>query len=165
MAEQIVELAPGESKLVSFEVNPTAARTYSVSVDGLTGSFKAVPVPPFSYGACFGAGYINPDATAWWYPDLTFTIINPNSVAVTHTMTLWQRSVSLAGYPPGDPTPRTDAVPPTLITLQPGGSYSWTMAAHESWPHAIMLSRPRSYFFWLQDELGNKSPEVNIVRP
>lgn len=45
MAEQSVTLAPGESKTVSFEVTPTVAKTYSVSVDGLTGSFRATTVP------------------------------------------------------------------------------------------------------------------------
>jgi hypothetical protein len=41
MAEQTVELAPGESKLVSFEAIPHEARTYQVSVDGLSGTFTA----------------------------------------------------------------------------------------------------------------------------
>lgn len=45
MAEQTVELAPGESKPVSFEVTPEVAKTYSVSVDGLSGSFVATEVP------------------------------------------------------------------------------------------------------------------------
>lgn len=62
MAEQTVELAPGESKAVSFEAIPHEAKTYQVSVDGLSGSFEAVvPVldlialtwdaaPPFDTG-------------------------------------------------------------------------------------------------------------------
>lgn len=45
MAEQVVELAPGESKVVSFEVTPTMAKSYSASVDGLSGSFVATEVP------------------------------------------------------------------------------------------------------------------------
>lgn len=44
MAEQTVYLNPGESKVVSFEATPHEARTYYVSVDGLTGSFKAIGV-------------------------------------------------------------------------------------------------------------------------
>jgi len=44
MAEQSVSLAPGESKVVSFEATPTKARTYQVSVNGLTGSFVATEV-------------------------------------------------------------------------------------------------------------------------
>lgn len=45
VAEQTVELAPGESKTIAFEVTPTVAKSYSVSVNGLSGSFKAVKVP------------------------------------------------------------------------------------------------------------------------
>ncbi len=46
MAEQTVTLAPGESKAVSFEATPHEAKTYSVSVDGLTGSFRSIGAPP-----------------------------------------------------------------------------------------------------------------------
>ncbi|HUV56458.1 MAG TPA: hypothetical protein VMV84_04425 [Dehalococcoidales bacterium] len=45
MAEQSVTLEPGASEVVSFDVTPTAAKTYSVSVDGLTGTFRATTVP------------------------------------------------------------------------------------------------------------------------
>ena len=46
MAEQQVTLNPGESRVVSFETTPSEARTYQVTVDGLTGSFKAIEVTP-----------------------------------------------------------------------------------------------------------------------
>ncbi len=46
MAEQTVELVPSESKLVTFEAIPHEARTYQVSVDELTGSFRAIAAPP-----------------------------------------------------------------------------------------------------------------------
>ncbi len=42
MAEQTVELEPGESKVISFEAIPHEARRYQVSVNGLTGSFDAI---------------------------------------------------------------------------------------------------------------------------
>lgn len=45
VAEQSVTLQPGESKVVSFDVTPAVAKTYSVSVDGLTGTFKATKKP------------------------------------------------------------------------------------------------------------------------
>lgn len=45
MAQQTVTLAPGETKTVSFQVTPTVAKTYSVSVDGLTGTFRATTAP------------------------------------------------------------------------------------------------------------------------
>ncbi len=45
MAEQIVTLNPGESKVVGFVFTPAEARAYQVSVDGLSGSFIAVAAP------------------------------------------------------------------------------------------------------------------------
>jgi len=45
MATKTVTLEPGESKAVSFQVTPTELGAYSVSVDGLTGSFSVVAVP------------------------------------------------------------------------------------------------------------------------
>ena len=45
MADQTVSLAPGESKTVSFDVTPAVAKTYSISVDGLSGSFVATAMP------------------------------------------------------------------------------------------------------------------------
>jgi len=45
MAERTVTLGPGESTTVSFEVTPVVAKTYSVSIDGLSGSFRATTVP------------------------------------------------------------------------------------------------------------------------
>jgi uncharacterized protein (DUF58 family) len=39
MAQQTVTLGPGESRTVSFQVTPQEARSYQVSVDGLSGSF------------------------------------------------------------------------------------------------------------------------------
>lgn len=46
MATQEVTLQPNESKVVSFQAVPTEARTYQVTVDGLTGSFTATAAPP-----------------------------------------------------------------------------------------------------------------------
>jgi len=45
LAEQVVTLNPGESATVSFEVTPDIARTYQVSVDGLSGNFRATEAP------------------------------------------------------------------------------------------------------------------------
>lgn len=45
MATQVVTLEPGESKVVSFEVTPTVAKGYSVTVDGLSGGFTATRKP------------------------------------------------------------------------------------------------------------------------
>jgi len=75
MAEQTVELEPGESRVVTFEAIPHEAKTYHVSVDGLSGSFKAVapPFDPWSYDFN-GDGYIDKaerlQATADYYADI-----------------------------------------------------------------------------------------------
>ena len=45
MAEYVVTLAPGASQSISFEITPTAAGIYNVTVDGLSGTFKATEVP------------------------------------------------------------------------------------------------------------------------
>jgi len=60
MAEQTVELEPGQSRVVSFEVTPTVAKTYSVSVDGLGGSFEAVALE-FATADMTALGYSPPD--------------------------------------------------------------------------------------------------------
>lgn len=46
MAQEQVTLSPGESKVISFAVTPTVAKTYVVTVDGLSGTFKATVTPP-----------------------------------------------------------------------------------------------------------------------
>lgn len=40
-----VSLNPGESKVVTFTFIPTSAKTYTVGVDGLAGSFTVIPIP------------------------------------------------------------------------------------------------------------------------
>ena len=43
--KKTVTLNPGESKVVGFTFTPATAKGYTVSVDGLTGSFVALEVP------------------------------------------------------------------------------------------------------------------------
>ena len=43
MAQQIITLNPGESEIASFTVIPNEAKTYTVSVDGLGGTFVVLP--------------------------------------------------------------------------------------------------------------------------
>lgn len=49
MAEQTVSLNPGESKVVSFSVVPSQAKTYQVQVNGLQGSFVASEALPAEF--------------------------------------------------------------------------------------------------------------------
>ena len=59
MAEQSVTLNPGESKVVGFEAVPSVAKTYHVEVNGLAGSFVAVPAPQFYW--LMPTGYSDPE--------------------------------------------------------------------------------------------------------
>ena len=43
--KKIVTLNPGESKVVAFTFTPPIAKSYIVSVNGLSGSFMAMEVP------------------------------------------------------------------------------------------------------------------------
>ena len=59
--EQIVTLGPGESQVVTFEVTPEVAKAYSVSVDGLYGSFEATEVGVAAYSVVLGVSNMNPE--------------------------------------------------------------------------------------------------------
>jgi len=45
MAKQTVSLQPGETKAVAFTFVPTEAKSYTVQVGDITGSFIASPIP------------------------------------------------------------------------------------------------------------------------
>lgn len=49
MATQEVTLQPGESQVVSFQAVPQQAKVYQVSVNGLTGSFRAIEAAPAQF--------------------------------------------------------------------------------------------------------------------
>lgn len=116
-----VSLNPGESKPVTFKVTPTKAKTYQVSVDGLTGSFVALaPVEPFTYSNQQCSTIRCPAATAWGCPVYSCTITNPSSIRVTRTITFFLEDWStydkkwLRGYRES-----------FQLTLDPGQSYNW----------------------------------------
>lgn len=46
VSKQTVALGSGESRSVTFDATPQQAKTYRVSVNGLTGSFSALKAPP-----------------------------------------------------------------------------------------------------------------------
>lgn len=58
MVEQIVELEPSESRVVTFEIVPMEARSYQVLVNGLSDNFRAIALPTLD-----GRFVI---AYAWW---------------------------------------------------------------------------------------------------
>jgi len=69
--KKTVTLEPHESKIASFEVIPTEAGVYGVSVNGLSGSFTAREAPPATgviilYGENFPVRGTDWNWTAYW---------------------------------------------------------------------------------------------------
>ncbi|GAI78319.1 unnamed protein product, partial [marine sediment metagenome] len=91
MAEQTIALSPGESKEVSFEATPTKAKTYSVSVNGLTDSFvakKAIVPWAFSNVSCWPSGS---SIGMWHQINFEATVTNIGNRTATKTLTQWRR--------------------------------------------------------------------------
>ena len=107
MAEQSVILAPGESKVVAFEVSPSEARAYHVEVNGLSGSFVATEAPELvtfsvrvsdipSYAAdayqwfiLYGGqnwGMIDPQGGVWTPIDEPITVTGPAMGTLSATL-------------------------------------------------------------------------------
>lgn len=76
MAEQSVTLEPGESKEVTFEATPSKAKTYQVTVDGLSGSFKAIGVPDLRVVSLSVYGVPPPLAVVGNLIDITVRVTN-----------------------------------------------------------------------------------------
>jgi len=101
MAEQSVTLQPGESKVVSFEATPHEAKVYHVSVNGLSGSFKAIEAIPelvtfsvsltnipdyaagaYQYFVAYGGqnwGMIDPQGGVWTPIDEVIVVTGPRT--------------------------------------------------------------------------------------
>ena len=91
MAEQNVTLAPGESRLVSFEATPQEARIYQVAVNGLAGSFRAIQaIIPWAFSSvqCWHSAS---GVGAWRQSNFACTVTNIGDRTVTKTLTLWKR--------------------------------------------------------------------------
>jgi len=79
MAQQSKTLQPGESKTVSFEVTPTVAKTYQVSVDGLGGSFVAEAAAALTGEIALIRMWYEPLkswGTVWASPDFSMQLIS-----------------------------------------------------------------------------------------
>ncbi|GAI66245.1 unnamed protein product [marine sediment metagenome] len=83
VSKETVELGPGDSRPVTFEAIPQQAKTYQVSVNGLTGSFVASKAPPATgmitlYGTGFDVKGTDWNWLAQWnYADGTVGV-NPD---------------------------------------------------------------------------------------
>jgi len=113
MAEQLVELAPGESREVVFGATPTKAKTYQVTVNGLTGSFVATAPPPPEFAYVSGLRqipYIQDPGTPWAKEYLTIEIDvqNLGDVAGACIAKAQARAWDTDPESPGDWGPWTD---------------------------------------------------------
>ncbi len=90
MAKKTVTLEPNEGETVAFETTPTVAKTYHVSVDGLSGSFVAIAPPifdPWSYDFN-GDGIIDTNEMLAAVNDQAAGIITPEQVK--QVIALWE---------------------------------------------------------------------------
>lgn len=94
-----VSLEPNGSKRVSFEVIPEEAGVYNVDVDGLTGSFTAIPVVPVTtlYGYVTDAKTGSPLEGAW---AIISTITEPYE-EVAHAITSADGTYRIEDIEPG----------------------------------------------------------------
>lgn len=162
---------------------PASPGTYHVYLDVYAGG---VPVAgfiadedvvvaslAFTFSAGSGSQNTCPEATAYWYPILSWTVYNPNSSSVTHTLKLMQLRHShtynkdYGPYVVGGSEYGYNY--PGLLTIPAGGSYSWHYDGHILSPDGYVCWPPHmmhyTYYYWLEDELGNKSPQVSLYRP
>ena len=160
MAEQIVTLQPNEAKAISFEATPHEAKTYHVSVDGLTGSFRASLPPPFTFGSITYDWRTGPDLDIPCRSvTLDCVISNPSPNTITHQITLWYQGWLR------DHWMSAHALDTFSLTLSPGEDYNYHY--DPCWWDRVLKckvvffsdSRKR---FWLEDELGNQSVKVVI---
>ncbi len=173
MAEQTVTLQPSESKVVTFEATPHEAKTYQVSVNGLTGSFTVAPLPPFTFSNESVYRKTCPRATAWDVPVYDCRITNPSGKTVTHRIEIWSQSYSHSKKKWYDPRmiTRRAPEPPWDITLGPGQSHDlhfdgWYYDAGDGeWRCDPCIAYHYTILYWLQDENGNRSEGVSVYRP
>ncbi len=161
MAEQTVILSPGESKVVSFEATPTKAKTYSVSVNGLTDSFvaKEVIVPwSFSNVKCWLSGS---GVGAWQQVNFSATVTNVGNARVTKTVTQYRRDYRLMW---SDETmswyrewSSPKAIKSVTIALSPGASYNYTS------PEKNLIADNEPAECWLEDSDGYKSATCTVT--
>lgn len=147
MAEQVVELAPGESKQVNFEAIPHEAKTYQVSVNGLTGSFKAVGVAKF-YMPPVMTVKVTDGSILGMYWGCKFSVVITNNGDAPGTYTLRGQD-NLASKWDG---PRTWG--PKQITLALGQTYKWSVFYYIDFRR---VSAPYAWELWGDWEQDNYS--------
>lgn len=132
MAEQQVTLQPGESQPVTFEAIPHEARTYQVSVNGLTGSFRAIGVAEFYMPAAMRKK-MYPTIDPYTVCEVWVDVTNNGGAAGTQIVHIWDSVGNVDAY--------------KTVTLQPGETK--TIFHRTQW---IDFSRISSYTVWAQGD-------------
>jgi len=179
-------VSSGAAQQVNFPVTmPASPGTYHVYVDVHAGGYLilayqgtediVIASPAFTFSAGSGSHPTCPEATAYWYPILNWTISNPAAASVSHTlklMVLKHSHTYNTDYGPDVVSgTRYGYVTPGQLTIPAGGSYQWRYDGHIWWaaegryvcwpPHM----KHYTYYYWLQDEMGNQSPQIVLYRP
>lgn len=168
VSSQSVELAPGQSKPVTFTATPQEARTYHVSVNGLTGSFKAIAKLPFTFSTPIVNVFTDKLATAWRVAEMSVRLTNPHNTTVTRLIYgCW----AFEGSPSDWHCNRSwNGGIEYELTLSPGSSRTLVSPAYyydeygeersNSPAMGYSAGVPKKYYFSFSDDLGNRSPRV-----
>ncbi|MBA7483252.1 hypothetical protein ES707_18763 [subsurface metagenome] len=124
----------------------------------------AAPTRYFSNESVYGKAC--PIATAYQVPVFDCRISNVTDETITRRMTLWQHGFSYGYMEWRDPI----AIESFEVTLKPGASYDYHYDGYGPHCDAEWCCNPQldlyyAYYYWLEDELGNKSSEVSIYIP
>lgn len=119
--EETLTLEPGGSRRISFEVVPTIAKTYSVSVDGLTGTFRATEVPVEVVDFDLTRPTVTPETIT---PDTDITITCPVTSLCTESQTITAKVIIYEGsILPGHGSVIATKTSPAF-SISPGETYN-----------------------------------------
>lgn len=126
VSRQTVTLAINESKSVTFSGTPKEARTYQVSVNGLTGSFKAIAKPPLPPEEALYAPRMRVVATPLdtkLYRVTFSTDITNRSSQPVEAQLIWGTNYGLAEAAKGLGWQEEVS---RIVTIQPWETYHWS---------------------------------------
>ena len=181
MAEQSVTLNPGESRVVSFEVVPDVAKTYSVTVDGLSGTFVTI-APVDLIGDLNDDGVVNAldltlleryiaglDVNTPLSPEefLRRADVNGDGVVNALDLTALERLIVGNGEPPPEEPPPGEVFNWLRPTghIDPGNGWNDERLAYDGWTDTYAESKSVSPKSWSQPlEFTIAPTEVSAVR-
>jgi len=119
--EQSLTLEPTESRTISFEAVPDVAKTYHISVDGLTGTFRATEAPVEIVDFELAMPTVTPATIT---PGTAITITCPITSACTKAQTITAKVIIYEGsILPGHGSVIATKTSPSF-SISPGQSYN-----------------------------------------